>query len=168
MYLCPCVKIDHSFLVSFTEHDTFSLVKINIISVKQHHFADTHTRWSQHINHCQISRLGAVVPHKLQRFIGVCVFNVCAGFDLVYSPNRTFQYIVLILKPRKKAWKNAADIINRNLAWFLLFLILGQVSPYVVGVNVLNTFADGRNHHFDSCFVVFKRFLGTALDSLCW
>ena len=27
-------------------------------------------------------------------------------------------------------------------------------------------FANGRNHHFDSCFVVFKRFLGTAFNSL--
>ena len=36
-------KIHYSLLIPFTEHNTFSFIKVYVISVEQHHFSDTHT-----------------------------------------------------------------------------------------------------------------------------
>ena len=167
MNLCSSVKINYSFFTAFTEHDTFSLVEINIISVQQHHFADTHTCGSQHVDHWQVSRFRAVIPHQLQCFIGISFLDVRAGFYSVYASDRAFQYVILVLQPREEAGQDTADIVYRNLAWFLLFLILGQVSSNIVRYNVLNIFVQLIEHCFNGCLVVFKRFLGTALNSLC-
>lgn len=79
----------------------------------------------------------------------------------MYPSDRTFLNIVFIFHPRKETWKYPADIVNRDLAWFLFFLILSQVFSDVICHNVFYIFFHFIKHRFNSRLIIFERFLKT-------
>ena len=49
-----------------------------------------------------LDELQKEVKHIVTDDIRVCFLNVCTGLDFMYASYRTFQYVILILKPRKE------------------------------------------------------------------
>ena len=142
MNLGPSVKIHNPFLVALTQNNAFPIFKINIISVQQDHFANTNPRRREHINHRDIPQLRTPITHLLQRFVRISLLDTNCRFDLVDSPHRTLQNVILVFKPTEKARKNPPNIIHRHLAQILALLITCQVIPQVIGLDILDALSD--------------------------
>ena len=46
MDLCASIKVNHTLFVAFPKYNTFTLGKIDVLTIKQDHLSNTHTCWS--------------------------------------------------------------------------------------------------------------------------
>ena len=110
------IEINDPFLTSFSENNAFPFIEVDVIAVQGNHLTNTHSRGRKKVYHRKIADIAAVVPHDFQCLVGVGFFDYLCRFYFVDSAYRAFYDVVLVLKPRKVAGQNAADIIYRDLA----------------------------------------------------
>ena len=167
MNLCPGVEINFPFAAAFPENDAGSLVEVYIRSVQFDQFSNTHPGGSQQFHHCQVANFRTSITQNFNGFVGKRFFNDLCGLDPMDTPHRTFNDIIFILKPGKKAGENPAYIVNSNLADIPFLLVFCQIQAKIVGINQRYFFFDpGKEATY--CFLIINdRFPGTAFYLLC-
>ena len=165
MHFRSGIEINNSFFIPFTKHNTFTLGKIYIISIKQNHFTNTHSRRCQHINHSQITLFTTVITHTFKIFVSICLFYSFTSLYLVYPSYRALYDIIFIFQPPKKCGKNTPNIIYGHLAWLVPLLIICQVFPKIICRNMPHCFIHCCQEFFYSALVIGEWFFRPSLNT---
>lgn len=98
----PGIKVNDTFLVPFAENNTFTLVEVDVLTVKFHQLAHTHTSGSQYVNDGKVADFGATVTELFDILIAQYLFYLCSGLNLVYSADGAFDDVIFFFKPSKE------------------------------------------------------------------
>lgn len=137
MQLGSCIEINLTLFVALTKNNALAFVVVDVGTVEQDQFADTHTGRGEKVDNGEVAWGATVVTHTLKLFVGERFLDLLLGTDFMDLSNWRFNNIVFIFKPCEETAEDATHIVDSDVRCVGRLLIFCKIGANMVGGDVL-------------------------------